>query len=292
MTDMAKGDNSQQAFWNGDAAQAWVEAQGVLDQMFRPFEDALVEAVAAQPGNRILDIGCGTGSVIRAAARRLGPGQRQEQRQEQRQSARCTGIDISEAMIAAARAIAAREGVNADFICADAQTHDFAPESFDMIVSRFGVMFFDDPVRAFANLRRSVRSGGALQFAAWRSAGDNPFMTAAERAAVPFVPDLPVRQKDAPGQFGFADQHRVARILEESSWRDIAITPIDVACAIPKAALDGYITRLGPLGRVLPQLDAQTRGQVIEAVRAAFAPFVEGQEVRFIAACWMARARA
>ena len=277
MTDRAKGDNSQQAFWNGDAAQAWVEAQGVLDQMFRPFEDALVEAVAAQPASRILDIGCGTGSVVRALARR---------------GHRCTGIDISEAMIEAARAIAAREGMDADFIRADAQTHDFAPESFDMIVSRFGVMFFDDPVAAFANLRRSVCSGGALRFAAWRSAQDNPFMTAAERAAARFVPQMPVRQPDAPGQFGFADQHRVARILKESGWRDIAITPIDVACAIPKAALDGYITRLGPLGRILPQLDEATRGKVIEAVRAAFAPFVEGDEVRFIAACWMVAARA
>lgn len=273
---MTKGDNSQQAFWNGDAAQAWVEAQGVLDQMFRPFEDALVEAVATRPASRILDIGCGTGSVVRALARR---------------GHRCTGIDISEAMIEAARAIAAREGMDADFIRADAQTHDFAPDSFDMIVSRFGVMFFDDPVAAFANLRRSVHSGGALRFAAWRSAQDNPFMTAAERAAARFVPQMPVRQPDAPGQFGFADQHRVARILKESGWRDIAITPIDVACAIPKAALDGYITRLGPLGRILPQMDEATRGKVIEAVRAAFAPFVEGDEVRFIAACWMVAAR-
>ena len=277
MTDRTKGDNSQQAFWNGDAAQAWVEAQGVLDQMFRPFEDALVEAVAARPASRILDIGCGTGSVIRAAARR---------------GHRCTGIDISEAMIEAARAIAAREGVNADFICADAQTHDFAPESFDMIVSRFGVMFFDDPVAAFANLRRSVCSGGTLRFAAWRSAQDNPFMTAAERAAAPLVPQMPVRQPDAPGQFGFADQHRVARILKESGWRDIEVLPIDVACAIQKAALDDYITRLGPLGRILPQLDEATRDKVIEVVRAAFAPFVQADEVRFIAACWMVAARA
>ena len=278
MTATVKSANGQEAFWNGDAAQAWVEAQGVLDQMFRPFEDRLVAAVAAQPGNRILDIGCGTGSVVRAVARRLGH--------------RCTGVDISEAMIAAARAIAAREGVDADFIRADAQTHDFAPESFDMIVSRFGVMFFDDPVAAFANLRRSVCSGGALRFAAWRSAGDNPFMTAAERAAAPFLPDMPVRQPDAPGQFGFADQQRVARILEDSGWRGIEIAPIDVECAIPRAALDGYITRLGPLGRILPQLDAATRGKVIEAVRAAFAPFVQADQVRFIAACWMVAARA
>ncbi len=284
MTAIVKSDNPQEAFWNGDAAQAWVEAQGVLDQMFRSFEDALVDAVSAQSGTRILDIGCGTGSVIRAAARRLGQGPRQ--------GARCTGVDISDAMITAARTIAAREGVSANFIRADAQTYDFAPESFDMIVSRFGVMFFDDPVRAFANLRRSVRSGGQLRFAAWRSAGDNPFMTTAERAAAPFLPDMPVRQPDAPGQFGFADQHRVARILEESGWRDIEIAPIDVECAIPKAALDGYITRLGPLGRVLPQLDGETRGKVIATVRAAFDPFVKGEEVRFIAACWMVGARA
>jgi len=119
----------------------------VLDQMFRPFEDRLVAAVAAQPGNRILDIGCGTGSVVRAVARRLGH--------------RCTGVDISEAMIAAARAIAAREGVDADFIRADAQTHDFAPESFDMIVSRFGVDV----------LRRSGRRLCQFAVAAFAAAG-------------------------------------------------------------------------------------------------------------------------
>ncbi len=279
MKTMATGD-TQQAFWNGDAGQAWVDAQEVLDRMFRPFEDMLVDAVSAQPGRRIADIGCGTGGVIRAVARRLGP------------DCRCTGVDISQPMIAAARARADRDGVPVQFVCADAQTHAFARESFDMIISRFGVMFFDDPVGAFANLRRSAAKDGQLCFAAWRSAGENPFMTTAERAAAPLLPDMPVRQKDAPGQFGFADHRRIGAILEESGWRDIAITPVDVTCAIPQAALEGYIARLGPLGRVLHDADAQTRSRVVETVRVAFESFVQGDEVRFLAACWMVTARA
>ena len=280
MTAMVKSENAQHALWNGEAGEAWVEAQALLDRMFQPFEEMLVEAAMVQPAARILDVGCGTGAVTRAAARRLGP------------EGRCTGVDISQPMIAAARARAARDGVAADFIRADAQTHPFAPESFDVILSRFGVMFFEDPVRAFANLRRGAARGGLLTFAAWRSADENPFMTTAERAAAPLLPDMPARQKDAPGQFAFGDPARIAAILEDSGWRDVAITPVDAACAMPRAALDGYITRLGPLGRVLHGADEVTRARVIETVRTAFAPFVEGQDVRFTAACWMVAARA
>ena len=146
------------------------------------------------PERRVLDVGCGTGSTTLAVARLLGA------------KGRCTGIDISEPMIAAARARAEREGTPASFIRADAQTHAFEPASFDMIISRFGVMFFDDSVRAFANLRRAARDDAELRFIAWRSAAENPFMTTAERAAAPLLPNLPARRPDAPGQFAFADR--------------------------------------------------------------------------------------
>ena len=159
---------------------------------------------APDPGSRVLDVGCGTGSTTLAVARRLGA------------KGRCIGIDISEPMIAAARARAEREGTPASFIRADAQTHAFEPASFDMIISRFGVMFFDDSVRAFANLRRAARDDAELRFIAWRSAAENPFMTTAERAAAPLLPNLPARRPDAPGQFAFADRRRVYSILEES----------------------------------------------------------------------------
>jgi hypothetical protein len=153
-------------------------------------------------------------------------------------------------------------------------------------------MFFDDPVRAFANLRRAARAGAALTFIAWRSATENPFMTAAERAAAPLLPNLPARRPDAPGQFAFADQGKVGRILEESGWSGIDIRPIDVPCTLPAQGLARYVTRLGPVGLILQEADERTRAEVSETVRAAFDPYVHGAEVRFTAACWMVGARA
>jgi SAM-dependent methyltransferase len=169
--------------------------------------------------------------------------------------------------------------------------HPFEPERFDLIISRFGVMFFDDPVAAFVNLRHAVRDGGELQVIAWRSAAANPFMTTAEAAAAPLLPNLPARRPNAPGQFAFADEQRVHTILEESGWADIEIRPIDVACTLPEQELVRHVTRLGPVGRALDDVDASTRADVTEIVRAAFEPFVHGAEVRFDAACWMIGAR-
>jgi len=210
MTTTNPTDDDQAALWNGIAGRAWVDVQEVLDQTLRPFEDLLVEAVS---GGRVLDVGCGTGTTTLAVARRQGA------------QGHSLGVDISAPMIAAAQARAAAERSRASFVCADAQTHAFAPASFDAILSRFGVMFFADPVAAFANLRRAGRSGAALRFFAWRSAADNPFMTTAERAAAPLLPAFPPRQPDAPGQFAFADAARVERILAESGWADIEIRP-------------------------------------------------------------------
>jgi ubiquinone/menaquinone biosynthesis C-methylase UbiE len=273
-------DNEQATLWNGSAGQAWVEKQEVLDRMFTPLEKLLVEAVSAAGASRVLDGGCGTGSTTLAVARLLGPG------------GRCTGIDISEPMLAAARARAERDGTPASFLLADAQTYSFEPASFDMMISRFGVMFFADSVQAFANLRRAAREDAGLAFIAWRSAGENPFMTTAERAAKPLLPNIPARQSDAPGQFAFADQQRVRRILEESGWAGIEIQPIDVVCAFPEKELIAYVTQFGPLGRIFHEMEEATRARVIDTVRPAFDPYLEGAEVRFTAACWMVRARA
>lgn len=273
-------ESEQTMLWNGPAGQAWVEEQELLDRMLKPFEDLLVAAVSAGPGGRVLDVGCGTGTTTLAVARLEGV------------KGRSTGADISEPMIAVARARAARQGAPVDFILADVQTHAFEPASFDTIISRFGVMFFDDPVRAFANLRRAASDGAGLCFVAWRSPAENPFATTAERAAAPLLPNLPARSPDAPGQFAFADQDRVRRILEEGGWADIDIRPIDVASSLPEDELVRYVTRFGPLARVLPEADEPTRTRVIDTVLAAFDPFVHGAEVRFTAACWMVGARA
>ncbi len=272
--------DEQMALWNGPAGHAWVETQELLDQVLKPFEDLLVEAIPTGSGSRVLDVGCGTGAVTLATARRAGA------------QGWCVGVDISEPMIAAARARAELESTPASFICADAQTHAFGPATFDRIVSRFGVMFFDDAVQAFANLRQAARDGAELDFAAWRSAAENPFMTTAERIAAPLLPNLPARRPDAPGQFAFADQHRVRRILEASGWREIDIRPVDLVCTLAESELLRYLTRLGPVGLALQEVDEPTRAKVIEAIRPAFDAYVHGAEVRFTAACWTVTARA
>jgi SAM-dependent methyltransferase len=195
-------------------------------------------------------------------------------------------------MVAAARGRAEREGVPAEFILADAETYPFETSSYDAIMSRFGVMFFDDPVRAFTNLRRAARTGASLSMVAWRSPDENPFMTTAERAAAPLMPDLPPRAPDAPGQFYFANAERVRRILGESGWSDVDFWPIDIECTLPESELTRYATRFGLVGRALEGADEATRARVVGAVRAAFEPFVHGAEVRYVAACWMIGARA
>jgi SAM-dependent methyltransferase len=279
--DMERQTNDDQSsMWNGSTGCAWVDEQGLLDHVLEPFEHLLVQAVFATSAARLLDVGCGTGGTTVALARLLGA------------QGRCVGIDISDPMLAAARVRAERAGTPAQFICADAQVYAFEPGSFDAIVSRFGVMFFDDSVAAFANLRRAARADAGLRIIAWRSAADNPFMTTAERAAGPLLPNLPPREPDAPGQFAFADRNRVRGILEASGWAEIDIRPLDVTCRLPESRLVNYFSRFGPLGRVLAEADPQTQARVVERVRPAFDPYVHGDEVRFDAACWMIGARA
>ncbi|VWC52680.1 class I SAM-dependent methyltransferase [Burkholderia lata] len=276
----SRPNDEQSALWNGPSGRAWVDTQAPIDRMFEPLEKLLVDAVATSPAGSVLDVGCGTGAVTLAIARRLGA------------DVHCTGIDISARMIDAAQARAERCGVRARFVCADVQTHAFEPASVDLIVSRLGVMFFDDPVRAFANLRHAARPNAQMRFVAWRGAADNPFMTIAEQAAAPLLPNLPARRPGAPGQFGFGDRQRIASVLSDSGWADIAIEPVDLACALPEPALDDYISRLGPVGLALLEVDDATRRRVVDTMRAAFEPYIDGAEVRFDAACWLVTARA
>ncbi|GAA3812308.1 class I SAM-dependent methyltransferase [Streptomyces coacervatus] len=280
MSSARRADDDQAARWKGPAGHAWVAGQAVLDEMFRPFEEMLVEAVSPLHGGRVLDVGCGTGGTTLAVARKLGP------------ESRCVGVDIAEPVITAARARAEREGAPVSFVCDDAQEHAFRPGAFDAVISRFGVMFFSDSVRAFANLRRASRDEAVLRFIVWRGPADNPFMTTAERAAAPLLPDLPARRPDEPGQFAFADPDRLRGILTESGWTGIDIRPVDVECTFPERELVPYFTRLGPVGLALPGTDEQTRARVVETVRAAFDPYVQGTEVRFTASCWTVGARA
>lgn len=273
-------DSPQGRLWNGPKGLVWVELQSLLDQVFKPLEDLLMEGVQAGMPDRLLDVGCGTGSTTLAAARILG-GRR-----------RCIGIDISEPMIAAAQSRARRQHSSAAFVCADAQRHVFDPAGFDAIISRIGVMFFENPPGAFANLRRAARANATLSFVAWRSPAENPFMTAAERATAALLPDLPPRRPGAPGQFAFAEEAHIRKVLAPGGWDRVEVHSVDLPCRLPEKDLILLITRMGPLGDLLQEADIDDRARVIETARAAFDSYVRGTEVHFTSACWLVTAHA
>jgi ubiquinone/menaquinone biosynthesis C-methylase UbiE len=277
---MSMANKDQEEMWNGAGGKAWVRAQTLLDTAFQPFADILVETVATANAKSVLDIGCGTGATTLAMAEALGP------------DVDCLGLDISETMIAHARKRAAESGSHAEFLVADAQTHPFEAGRFEMITSRFGVMFFEDPVAAFRNLNRTAQPGTRLTLFSWRDPAENPFMTAAETTARPLLPGLPERQPNARGQFGFADSNRVTHILTNAGWQDVTHEKLDVECRFPLSAMDLYVSLMGPVGYAMAQgVDEATREKVIEVVRAAFMEFAVGDEIVFTAACWKTTAR-
>jgi len=282
MTDsQAHPNRDQAALWNDASGRTWVEMQGVLDGMLAPFGERLLEAGFPGEGLSVLDIGCGAGATTLAMARRLGP------------DGHCLGVDISEPLVAAAKARAEAEDLgSAAFVQADAQTFHFDPGQFDAVISRFGVMFFDDPEAAFANIHRACRPGAKLAFLAWRSPAENPFMTTAARAAAPFLPPMPTPQPNAPGQFGFADGERVRRILAAGGWADVDVRPVDIATEIAEGDLLSYVTRLGPAGLALRDMDAAARARATDAIRAAFEPLLQDGAARFTGACWLGTGRA
>jgi SAM-dependent methyltransferase len=270
--------DDQAALWNGQMGQTWVEMARVTDQLFEPLTAPLLEA-AAGGASALLDVGCGAGFTTLALARQLGP------------EARTVGADISEPLLNAARDRAVAAGVPIDFVFGDAQTFEFEPATFDLIVSRLGVMFFADPVAAFANLRVAATDSARLRFVCWQDPAENPFMTLTARATKGLL-DLPARIPNTPGPYGLADAERTRGILTDAGWSGVEARPFDATCAMPAGELMTFLTRIGPLREALAEADAELREKVLEAVRAAAEPYVEGDRASFVAALWIVDAAA
>jgi len=267
-------------FWNTEGGEVWVRQQDLLDRLNAPIGEAVVARADPGPGRRALDVGCGAGATTLDMARRLGP------------DGSCVGVDVSGPLLDLARERARGQTTGrAEFVQADAQDHAFAPGEFDVILSRFGVMFFTDPDAAFANLRRALRPGGALVFACWRSPADNPLSQVPLEAAAPLLSQPPPPPREGPGRFAFADPDHVRGILDRSGWRDIEIAPLD---APMPASLDEMMTlslELGPLGQILRREDEATRARVTDAVAARLREEMRDGVVPLAAACWLVTAR-
>ncbi len=197
-------------YWNGRPADVWVTEAERFDTMLAPFGLRLLTAAVLEPGERVLDVGCGNGAVSLEAARTVGPG------------GRVTGLDLSAPMLEVARRRAEEQGVDVDFVQCDAQTASF-DHPFDVVVSRFGVMFFDDPEVAFANLAMAARPGGRLCFVCWQEMFANEWIAVPAMAMVAHVgiPELP--EPGAPGPFALADAQRTRDLLESAGWSEVTV---------------------------------------------------------------------
>ena len=197
-------------YWNGRPADVWVTEAERFDTMLAPFGRQLLASAVLKPGQRVLDVGCGNGAISLEAARAVRPG------------GRVTGLDLSAPMLGVARRRAEEQGVDVDFVRDDAQTASF-DQLFDVVVSRFGVMFFDDPGIAFANLANTTRPGGRLCFVCWQEMFANEWIAVPAMAMVPHVgiPELP--EPGAPGPFALADAQRTRGLLESAGWSAVTV---------------------------------------------------------------------
>ncbi|SHN85849.1 class I SAM-dependent methyltransferase [Bradyrhizobium erythrophlei] len=272
----------QIAYWNGAGGLRWAQRQPVQDILLQPIADLIIERAKIRSGERVLDVGCGSGSTTFAFAKAVGA------------SGHVMGIDISAPMLAVAREVTP-PGSPVEFALADATIHPFVPESFDLLASRFGVMFFADPALSFANLRKAMRRTGRLAFACWREARSNPFFMVPLQAVYQHVPKMPQVGPEEPGPFAFASEERVKRILGAAGFSEVAMEPVDLALDVAiGGGLEAAVrsaTEIGPAARALTDHPPETVAAATQAIREALRPLVKGQTVLLDAAIWIVTAK-
>ena len=274
----------QIAYWNDQAGQKWVRYQAMLDRQLDQLGAVAMDVARLASGEAVLDVGCGCGSTTLELGRRVGP------------PGRAVGLDISRPMLHLARQRSRTEKVpNATFLEADAQVHAFRPE-FDVLFSRFGVMFFEDPVAAFTNLHGGMRRGSRVAFVCWQALQRNDWMWKPLMAALAHgsmdTPPLP----NAPGPFAFADPERVEGILDVAGYRNVVLRALDVDLTIggglSMTETVTFLLEMGPLGRVLAGAPWDLKQKVAEAVKNEIAPHATGDGVQMKGAVWVVTADA
>jgi SAM-dependent methyltransferase len=254
-------DNAEQiAEWNGALGQRWAAMRQEIDRVVTPFGAAALKAAAPQPGERVIDVGCGCGETSIEIARLVGP------------AGSVLGIDVSQPMLAVARS----HGQSANLIFQEADASGSPlPAGVDLLFSRFGVMFFSEPSAAFSHLRKSLRAGGRCVFVCWRTPRDNAWaMTplAAARQALDITP--PQSDPNAPGPFAFADEERLRTILSAAGFGNIELQRFDAAIFLgptPRSAAEGAV-QLGPVARLLREVGVEHLPIVVDAIERTLAP--------------------
>ncbi len=282
MTQLADERNAAEiAYWNGPGGQRWLNRQQIQEALFAPVADILMDRAAARVGETVLDIGCGCGSLSLALAHRVAP------------DGRVFGVDVSAPMLERARRQA--PGLPVEFILADATVHPFPAGAADLLFSRFGVMFFAEPARSFANMRRGLRSGARLIFACWREPRMNSWAMAPLQEAYRHVPRLPQIGPEDPGPFSLGDEARVRRILEEAGFICISLEPIALSFDLAVGrGLDTAVDTamgIGPASRALDGQTEELRRAAAASIRNMLAQHQSGKQVLLPGAIWIVCAR-
>ncbi|WP_372027370.1 class I SAM-dependent methyltransferase [Tistrella mobilis] len=283
---MAEKDVAQVADWKGESGERWVAHQARLDARLAVFGQAAIEAAAPAAGERVLDVGCGAGASSLDLAARVGA------------RGHVVGVDISEPLIVRARALAPQD-TPVVFQVADASSAEWPEGGFDILFSRFGVMFFDDPTRTFMHLRGALKPGGRVAFVCWRGVAENDWVRLPIDAIKSIVPPMPPPDPEASGPFSFGDRLRVERILTAAGFTDIAIAPFDAVQpfgegATRDAAIDDAVKitfEVSPIARVLEHQPDDVRTRASAAVRAAFTRCPGDKSVMINSAAWIVTAR-
>jgi SAM-dependent methyltransferase len=272
----------QIAYWNGPAGGRWADRQAAQDILLGPVADILIDRAKPVSGERVIDVGCGSGATAIAFGRKVAP------------SGHVFGIDVSNPMLERARASAPKD-LPIDFVLADATVYPFDPQSVDLPASRFGVMFFADPVLSFTNMRKALRPSGRLAFACWREPRENPWMLAPLQAVYKHVPKLPPQGPEDPGPFAFASEERVNRILSAAGFTNIAMEPyplsLDIAIGGGLDAAVQSVLGIGPSNRALEGQPAEIRAAAIQSIREMLTPLARGNTVPLAGSIWIVTAR-
>jgi len=275
-------DNAEQiAFWNGAGGQRWVERQAALDAVLAPIEAPLLARANIQPGEHVVDIGCGCGATTIAAASKVGP------------EGSVLGLDVSAPMLIRANELAA-DDAPVSLVQGDAMVHHFKAASRDLVISRLGMMYFADPVRAFLNIRTTLRSGGRVAFACWRELRDNPWALEPLQAVYDHVARLPGLHPRAPDDFAFASPEWVEQVLTDAGLRRVRLERCDLALDLGAGeGLDSAVQSalaFGPVSRAVAGQPAETVEAATVAVRKTLARFAKGPAITMPASLWIVTA--
>lgn len=273
--------HEQRTRWNGADGEYWASQSDRLDRTLGPVTGPLLEFAAPAAGSAVIDVGCGCGAITLELAKIVGP------------RGRVTAIDISEPMQGRARE-RLRPYPNTDFLLGDAAELPLENLRAELIVSRFGVMFFGDPAAAFRNLRSGLAPGGRVRFACWRPIRENPWLQIPLHAVYDHAPRLPKPQPDEPGPFAFADPERVTQVLTAAGFTAPSFQPLDIELDLAAGRIleDAAVhaSQTGPAKRALAGQSPEIQARALESIRRALEPYASSEGVKLPGAVWLVAA--